>query len=93
MPLLRKTLAWLMVASFAGSLLLATGCTRHPNEEQIKKMEETRAAALSAEQKVESTRQERQRLEGQLSAKKAELEKVKKEKAEVEKRVQNWQGN
>ncbi len=90
MRLVKKITQVLMVSAIAASLIFATSCTRHPNEEQIKKLEETRAAALSAEQKLEQKRQERQSLEQQLAQKKQELEKVKKQKEEVQKRLQNW---
>jgi septal ring factor EnvC (AmiA/AmiB activator) len=64
------------------------GCTSHPDEEQIKALEETKAAALSAEQTLASKKQEASTLESQCEAKKAELEKVKKEKEVVLQRLE-----
>jgi len=90
MRFVKKITHVLLVSTFAASLIFATSCTRRPNEEQIKKLEETRAAALSAEQKLEQKRQERQTLEQQLNQKKQELDKVKKQKEDVQKRLQNW---
>lgn len=71
-------------------LLLAFSCKSRPNEEQRQKMEDTRAAALSAEQKLEEVRQSHNKMESDLNKKKAELDKVKSEKADVDKRLENW---
>ncbi len=84
----KKGVALLLAASMALSLLLSTGCARHPNEEQIRVLEETRAAALAAEKQLEEKRQERMRLEKQLEEKKQMLEKAKKERDEVKQRVE-----
>jgi uncharacterized lipoprotein NlpE involved in copper resistance len=64
------------------------GCTSHPDEEQIKALEEAKAAALSAEQTLASKKTEASTLESQCEAKKAELEKVKKEKELVLQRLE-----
>lgn len=64
------------------------GCTSHPDEKQIKALEESKAAALSAEQTLASKKQEAGTLESQCEAKKAELEKVKKEKQLVLQRLE-----
>ena len=60
----------------------------HPDEDQIKALEETKAAALSAEQALVQKKQESSDLEAKLEAKKAELEKVKKEKELVLQRLE-----
>lgn len=90
MRYIQKVFKLLMIGIVAAALVFATACARHPNEEQIKKLEETRAAALSAEQKLEQKKQERQSLEQQVEQKKQELEKIKKQKEKVQKRVENW---
>ncbi len=87
----RLTSGCLMLV-IAGSFLVSTGCTRHPNEEQIRVMEEARAAALAAEKKLDETRQECDQLDKQLQAKKAELEKAKKERELIKSRLENWSG-
>jgi uncharacterized protein YcfL len=56
------------------------GCASHPDEEQIKMLEETKAAALSAEQTLTQKKQEASDLAAKCEAKKAELAKVKTEK-------------
>lgn len=86
-----KAVGWILPFIFAGTMILSVGCTRHPNEEQIRVMEEARAAALSAEKKLDQKRQERQQLEQQVAQKKQELEKAKKEREEVKKRVEALQ--
>jgi len=62
---------------FAG---LIASCSSHPDEEQIKMLEETKTAALAAEQTLANKKQEASDLEAKCEAKKAELAKVKKEK-------------
>lgn len=87
---LRKAL---FVLAVGGALMLSFGCTKHPNETQIRAMEETRSAALAAEQKVEDQRQQCNRLESELAQKQKELQQVKDDKAAVQQRLQTWQGN
>ena len=60
----------------------------NPDEDQIKALEETKAAALSAEQALAQKKQESSDLAAKLEAKKAELEKVKKEKELVLQRLE-----
>ncbi len=79
-----------LVAVFSFSLLTATGCSRHPNEEQIRAMEEARSACLASEQKLNEVQKQRADLESKLQAKKAELDKAQKEKAHVEQGLANW---
>jgi septal ring factor EnvC (AmiA/AmiB activator) len=90
---IKKLLSIGLIAIFSLSLLTATGCSRHPNEEQIRAMEEARSACLAAEQKLNEVQRERGSLESQLQAKKAELDKTQKEKAHVEQGLANWNEN
>lgn len=89
---IKKLLSISLIVIFSLSLFLATGCSRHPNAEQIQMMEETRSACLAAEQKLSDVQRERASLETQLNAKKAELDKAQKEKAHVEQGLANWTG-
>jgi Skp family chaperone for outer membrane proteins len=75
------------------ALMLSIGCTKHPNEEQIRGMEETRSAALSAEQKLEEMKKQCDDLEKELAQKQQEAQKAKDQKAAVEQRLQSWSGN
>ena len=84
----RKALVVLAIGSFL--LLAFSSCTKRPNEEQRMKMEETRSAALSAEQKLEEVRQQRSEAESKVASKKSQLDKVKSDKADTENRVSNW---
>lgn len=83
--LLNSLKIFLSVLLFAGFL---ASCASHPDEDQIKALEETKAAALSAEQSLAQKKQESSDLTAQLEAKKAELEKVKKEKELVLQRLE-----
>ena len=83
--LLQSMRILLSVALLAG---LLASCASHPDEEQIKALEETKAAALSAEQALATKKQEASDLQAKLEAKKAELEKVKKEKELVLQRLE-----
>ena len=76
---------FLSVCLFVG---LLASCAGHPDEDQIKALEETKAAALSAEQALAQKKQDSSELEAKLEAKKAELEKVKKEKEVVLQRLE-----
>jgi len=71
---LKLILAALVIAAIIG------GCASHPDEEQIKMLEETKAAALSAEQTLAQKKQDASDLAAKCEAKKAELAKVKTEK-------------
>ena len=75
------------------ALMISFGCTKHPNEEQIRVMEETRTAALSAEQKLEEMKKQCDDLEKELAQKQQEAQKAKDQKAAVEQRLQSWQEN
>ena len=88
--LLRKLSIMLSIALFAGFL---ASCASHPDEDQIKALEETKAAALSAEQTLAQKKQESSDLEAKLAAKKEELEKVKREKELVLQRLAEKQKN
>ena len=79
-----------VLVSIVAAFIISTGCSRHPNEEQIRAMEEARSAALAAEQKLADKRQECNQLENQLADKKKELEAVKQEREDIKKRLASW---
>lgn len=83
----------IFTVAISGALFLAVGCGWKPNEEQINQMEETRAAALSAEQKVEELKQQKQQLQGQLTSAQQEADKVCADKDATAERVKNWQSS
>ena len=83
----------IVITAVAGVfLLLAAGCGGGPNEEQIKQLEETRAAAISAEDKLEDLKRQRKQLEDKVAARQKDVDKVKAQKAATQERVNNWQG-
>lgn len=90
MKIVSKFKAVVLVAIVAAFFVISTGCSRHPNEEQIRAMEEARSAALAAEQKLADKRQECDQLESQLADKKKELDAVKQEREDIKKRLENW---
>jgi hypothetical protein len=67
--------------------LVIVGCSRGPNEKQLKALEDTKAAALSAEQKSSDCNSEKAQVEKQLAEQKQKLESMKQEKAVVVKRL------
>ncbi len=79
---LRSFVMLLTVCLFAAGVML-TGCTRHPNEKQMKALEETKAAATAAQDKVAQLEKENADLKAKLAEKQAELKKVQDEKAKV----------
>jgi len=70
--------------------LVIIGCSKGPNEKQLKALEDTKAAALSAEQKASDCNSEKAKLEKQLAEQKQKLEAMKQEKVVVEKRLAAW---
>ncbi len=86
MKMPKTLLNWGLLLGFTLSLA-SVGCTRRPNEEQLRVLEETKQAALSAEQTVEQKRREKADLERQLEQKKRELQKAKDEKEAVKRRL------
>ncbi len=76
-----------VIALFVLSLTM-TGCSRHPNEEQLQVLEDTKAAALEAEQKLSDCQENHSELESKLAATQQELEEVKEEKELVVQRLE-----
>ena len=85
----KKVISLVLVGMFSLSLMFTTGCSRHPKEEQINKMEETRSACLAAEQKLNEKQKEREAVESQLAQKKSELDGLQKEKEAIQQRLTN----
>lgn len=77
---------WIILGLFsilvAGSLVLS-GCTRYANEEQLNQLDETGAAAISAEENVAKLEKEKAELEAKLAKKQDELKKAQEEKAKI----------
>ncbi len=86
-----KAIKVFLLILFGLSTITVTSCGWKPSEEDIKQLEETKSAALSAEKTLADKKAEKQELEAKLRAKKAELEKVKKDKENVQKHVESQQ--
>ncbi len=83
-----RFVALLLVTGIFFMGLYMTGCTKHPNQEQLAKLEEQKKAALAAEEQLGKLQREKADLENQLSKKKMALEEAKKEKALVQQRLE-----
>jgi septal ring factor EnvC (AmiA/AmiB activator) len=70
------------------ALSIMTSCTQHPNEDEIRAMEEAKTAALEAEKELQTKKSERQKLEEQLRQKQAERDAAKRELEAVKKNVE-----
>lgn len=84
--MLRSIVVYASIVCLLGTFLLS-GCTKHPNEEQLNTLEETKKAALAAEDELAKKQQEKAELESELAAKKAELEKAKSEKEAIKNKL------
>jgi len=78
----------LLVVVFVAASLGLSGCAKHPSPEQLKALDEAKAAALAAEKQKADKEKERDDLMKQLQVKKQELEKVKQEKDKVQENLQ-----
>lgn len=83
-----KSFKIFLILLFGVASLSITSCGWKPSEEEVKQLEETRSAALSAEQTLADKKVEKQNLEAKVAAKKAELEKIKADKESVQKHVE-----
>lgn len=72
-----------MIGLASIAMLSLSSCKWKPSEEQIKTLEETRSAALSAEKTLAQKKAERQDWEKKVAAKKAELQKLQADKENV----------
>ena len=75
-----KKLRFSTIILTAALLLASCGGGGGLTAEQLKELEETKAAALSAEKKVQSQKQERRSLNQDLTAKRSDLKKLLEEK-------------
>jgi len=83
-----KSFKLFLILLFGVASLSVTSCGWKPSEEEVKQLEETRAAALSAEQTLADKKVEKQDLEAKVAAKKAELAKITADKESVQQHVE-----
>jgi len=89
-----KNVARRILALFAFSALLlslAAGCARHPSDEELMQLEQTRQASEAAARKVELKKEEKAQAEAKLATKKAELEEANSTKAQTETNLRSKQ--
>ncbi|MDZ7412057.1 MAG: hypothetical protein ONB15_00810 [candidate division KSB1 bacterium] len=86
---MRKTVnaGWVLAVAMLLLVVFAMGCAKHPSQEQLSKLEETKQAALAAEDQLKAKDAEKASLEQQLAAKKQELAKCQEEKQAVAQRL------
>ncbi len=86
---MRKTLRTLVIgaAVMLLAMMVLTGCTKYANEQQLQALEETKAAANSAEQALADCKSETTNSESQLAEAKQALEDMKAEQKVVSERL------
>jgi len=87
---MRKSIRVIAILSAVVMLMVTfviTGCSRHPNEEQLRQLEETKQAALAGEESQAACANEKAELEKQLAESKQKLEKMEQEKESVSNRL------
>ena len=77
-----------IICLFLVAFVAMTGCTRHPNEEQINGLEETIKASNAAQAELDDKVTERKGLENEVKEWEAKVQAAQKEKAAVEARLQ-----
>jgi outer membrane murein-binding lipoprotein Lpp len=83
---LKSTGTYLIMSSVVVSLAVA-GCTKRPNAEQLRALDEQRNATMAAEDRVKELEGEKAKLQRDLEQKKAELNEAKQVKDRVQKRL------
>ncbi len=76
--------SWVLVlVAFVLVVAMLVGCTRYAGEKQLRALEETKQAALSAEAQVAQLEKENAELKAKLAEKQEELKNVQAEKEKV----------
>ncbi len=84
--MLRSIIVLTALVCLIGTFFL-TGCTKHPNEEQLNTLEETKKAALAAEDDLAKKQQEKADLQNELAEKKEKLEEAQSEKEAIKRQL------
>jgi len=79
-----KSFKIFLILLFGVASISLTSCGWKPSEEEVKQLEETREAALSAEKSLADKKIETKEWEAKVAAKKAELAKVTADKESVQ---------
>lgn len=84
----KSSFAKLLLAAIATSTLIFSGCSKSINEEQATRLDEARAAAESAEQKLAEKKRERMNLEQELSSKEGDRTNKEAERDDVKQKME-----
>jgi len=79
----RRIHVWVMAVAVILVGVMLIGCTRYANDKQLRTLEETKQAALSAEDQVAQLEKENAELKAKLAEKQEELKNVQAEKEKV----------
>ncbi len=71
--------------------LLAIGCTKHPSDQDLQTLNETRSAAEQADKTVQNLQKQKRDLQAELESKKDELARAKAEQARVKQTINEKQ--
>ena len=88
MKKLKKLINLMVILLFGVSTLMVTSCGWNASEDDIKMLEETKSAALSAETTLADKKSENQKLQSDAKSKEAEFKKIQADKAKVQKKVE-----
>jgi hypothetical protein len=73
---LRRSMVLFLLLCVLYVSVVLTGCACHPSPEQLNQLEQTKAAALAAEEAAKAKAQERMEWEAKLEEKQAALQKA-----------------
>jgi len=74
--MIRRSMVFLLLPCVLYVSTMLTGCACRPSPEQLSQLEQTKAAALAAEEAAEAKTQERMEWEANLKEKQAALQKA-----------------
>lgn len=89
---MRKVLSVLVVTSLVTVIFLSlfiTGCSWKPSEQELQALEDSKAAALAAEEAQSACENEKAEADRMLAEAKQKLEKMNQEKVNVTNRLEN----
>jgi len=87
---MKKTIFTIFAVCLLLVAFIIVGCARHPNENELKALEEQKQAVAAAETKASDCTAEKAAMEKQLTEAKQKADGMKQEKVAVEKRLAEW---
>ncbi len=86
----RRLLTALLIAALGLTAAFFSGCTCHPNEEQLQALRELKQKERDLSTQISKTEREIGNLRGEMNAVQKDLDKCKDDKAFVNKHLPNW---